>query len=264
MPEAGVKKSRTKRQGPGSKPAPLAIDHAIVLAAGLGTRMRPLTDTLPKPLIKVGGRALIDHTLDRLVNNGVKTAVVNLHHLAPKVEAHLKKRTSPKIVFSREPDILDTGGGIVNALPLLGDAPFFAANGDILWLNGPRSALRRMVEAWDDEKMDGLLLMHNTVDAYGYTGMGDFTLDPDGLLGLRPERELSPFLYTGVQILHPRLFKDVPDGPFPLNILYERAIEAERLYGIVHDGEWFHIGTPEGLTEAEAYMTERYAGKKRR
>lgn len=264
MPEAGMKKERSKRQASGDRPESPLIDHAMILAAGFGTRMRPLTDTLPKPLIKVGGRALIDHTLDRLINNGVKTTVINLHHLADKIEAHLTKRKTPAIVFSREPDILDTGGGIANALPLLGDKPFFAVNGDVMWLNGPRSGLRRMVEAWDGEKMDGLLLMHSTVDAYGYTGMGDFTIDPAGVLGPRPERELSPFLYTGVQILHPRLFKDAPDGPFPLNVLYDRAIEEQRLYGIVHDGEWFHIGTPEGLTEAEAYMTERYAGKKRR
>lgn len=236
----------------------------MVLAAGLGTRMKPVTDTLPKPLIEVDGRALIDHVLDRLEAAGVTDAVVNTHHLADQVEAHLKGRTSPAIRLSPEKELLETGGGIANALALLGDGPFFTVNADAFWLNGPFDALGRLVDTWDDAKMDGLLLLHSTVDAYGYTGRGDFCADGDGLLERRPETGVSPWLFTGIQILHPRLFKDAPKGAFSLNRLYDQAIEAERLYGAVHDGEWFHVGTPEGLEEAETYMHLRYAGTKHR
>lgn len=236
----------------------------MVLAAGLGLRMRPITETLPKPLIEVGGRTLLDRALDRLEEAGVATAVVNVHHLGHMVEEHLSRRATPEILISNEETLLETGGGIVRALPLLGTDPFFVANGDSLWLNGIRSALDRMAEAWDDERMDGLLLLHPTVEAYGYSGQGDFCIDPIGLLTRRPESEISPYLFTGVQILHPRLFKGAPEGAFSLNRLYDTAIEAERLYGIVHDGEWFHIGTPEGLAEAEAYLQIRYPGTRRR
>ena len=237
-----------------------SIKKAMVLAAGLGTRMRPVTDTLPKPLIEVDGRALIDHALDRMQAAGVTEAVVNTHHLADQVEAHLKDRTAPSIKLSPEKKLLETGGGIANALALLGDGPFFTVNADAFWLNGPLDALKRLSDAWDDKKMDGLLLLHSTVEAYGYTGQGDFLAAGDGLLQRKPEAEVSPWLFTGIQILHPRLFNDAPKGAFSLN----RAIEAGRLYGVVHDGEWFHVGTPEGLEEAETYMHLRYAGNKHR
>ncbi|MDX9859664.1 MAG: nucleotidyltransferase family protein [Rhodospirillales bacterium] len=265
MPAGGSlkKNPRTHVKGAASR-HPNLPEGAMVLAAGFGTRMRPITETLPKPLIRVGGRTLLDHSLDRLEEEGLRTVVVNVHHLGHLIESHVKRRKSPDIVFSREPEILDTGGGIANALPLLGDKPFIVINADILWLNGPRSALRRLAETWDESRMDGLLLLHSTVEAYGYTGMGDFLVDPAGVLSPRPERELSPFLFTGIQILHPRLFDDAPKGRFPLNVLYNRAMERRRLYGMIHDGEWFHVGTPEGLADAEAYMHERYPGVKRR
>ena len=236
------------------------LRRAMVLAAGLGTRMRPVTDTLPKPLIEINGRALIDHALDRLQAAGVTDAVVNTHHLADQVEAHLKDRTSPAIKLSPEKKLLETGGGIANALALLGDGPFFTVNADTFWLNGPLDTLGRLADTWDDANMDGLLLLHSTVEAYGYTGLGDFRAAGDGLLERRPEAEVSPWLFTGIQILHPRVFEDAPQGAFSLNRLYDQAIEAERLYGVVHDGEWFHVGTPEGLQEAETYMHLRYAG----
>ena len=238
--------------------------HAMILAAGFGTRMRPLTEKLPKPLIEVGGRAMIDRTIDRLEDDGIEKVVVNLHHLGHLIEQHLRKRGSPEIVFSHEVEILNTGGGVAKALPLLGGDPFFVANSDIMWLNGPTSTLQDLASVWDDEKMDGLLLLHPTVEAYGYSGMGDFCIDPVGLLTWRPERELAPYLFAGVQILHPRFFDDPPPGPFPLTELYSRAIENERLHGMVHEGEWFHIGSPDGLAEAENYMRERYAGVRRR
>lgn len=238
--------------------------NAMVLAAGFGKRLRPITEKLPKPLVQVHGRTLIDRTIDRLEDAGVTKVVVNVHHLGEQISRHMLDRESPEIVISREKEILDTGGGIANALPLLGDEPFFASNADTLWLNGSQDALKRMTLEWDSDKMDGLLLLHSTVEAYGYSGRGDFCADPMGLLTRRPESEVSPFLYTGVQILHPRMFDGIDDDIFSMNLLYNRAMENQRLYGIIHDGEWFHVGTPEGLADAESYMELRYAGIKRR
>ena len=238
---------------------------AMVLAAGLGTRLKPVTDTLPKALVQVDNRALIDHALDRLEAVGVGEVVVNIHYLAEQLQAHLSGRKSPVLQISHEDDLLDTGGGIAKALPLLGDDPFLAVNADAFWLNGPYDALQRMAHTWDDDTMDGLLLLHSTVEAYGYTGLGDFCAPlGDGVLTRRLEGEVSPWLFTGIQMLHPRLFKTAPDGAFSLNLLYDRAIESGRLLGVVHDGEWFHVGTPQGLEEAETYMHLRYAGKERR
>ena len=228
------------------------LRRAMVLAAGLGTRMRPVTDTLPKPLIEVNGRALIDHALDRLQAAGVTDAVVNTHHLADQVEAHLKDRTSPAIKLSPEKKLLETGGGIANALALLGDGPFFTVNADTFWLNGPLNALGRLADTWDDANMDGLLLLHSTVEAYGYTGLGDFRAAGDGLLERRLEAEVSPWLFTGIQILHPRLFAAAPAGAFPLVRLFDAAEAAGRLFGVVHDGDWFHVGTEEGLAAADS------------
>ena len=238
---------------------------AMVLAAGLGTRLKPVTDTLPKALVQVDNRALIDHALDRLEAVGVGEVVVNTHYLAEQLQAHLSGRKSTVLQISHEDDLLDTGGGIAKALPLLGDDPFLAVNADAFWLNGPYDALQRMAHTWDDDTMDGLLLLHSTVEAYGYTGLGDFCAPlGDGVLTRRLEGEVSPWLFTGIQMLHPRLFKTAPDGAFSLNLLYDRAIESGRLLGVAHDGEWFHVGTPQGLEEAETYMHLRYAGKERR
>ena len=239
-----------------------APKRAMVLAAGRGERMRPLTDTLPKPLIDVGGRALVDRVIDRLIEAGVEAVTVNLHHLGHLIEDHLGRRASgcAKISFSPEDMPLDTGGGVTRALPLLGREPFFVANADVIWLNGRDDALGRLATAWDDRLMDGLLLLHSTVEAYGYEGVGDFTVDPAGRLARRPEGEVAPFVFTGVQIFHPRLFDGAPEASFSLNLLYDKALGRGRLYGVVHDGEWFHLGTPRGLEEAEAYMNERHAG----
>lgn len=241
-----------------------APKKAMVLAAGLGTRMQPITETLPKPLVQVAGRSLIDHMLDRLIESGVTEAVVNLFHLGDQIEAHLQKRDRPKITFVHEAERLETGGGIRNALAHFDDAPFFASNSDALLLNGPHPILPRLASCWIDDAMDGLLLLHSTVDAFGYDGLGDFSAEPDGRLCRRAEMQVSPWLFTGVQILHPRLFKDTPDGPFSLNPLYDRAIENDRLYGVVHDGEWFHVGTPTQLADAEDYMSQRFSGHRHR
>jgi MurNAc alpha-1-phosphate uridylyltransferase len=236
----------------------------MALAAGLGLRMRPLTETMPKPLIEVGGRALLDWGLDHLVRAGVADVVVNLHHLAPQVEAHLADRKAPAIHFSHESELLETGGGIAGALDLLGPDPFYVTNSDVIWLDGPEPALGRLAERWDDGAMDGLLLLHSTVEAYGYDGRGDFFVDPLGLLTRRPERDVAPFLFTGAQILHPRLFAHAPEGAFSLNLLYDRALAGGRLFGVVHDGEWFHVGSPDGLARARTYMAERHPGNRHR
>jgi MurNAc alpha-1-phosphate uridylyltransferase len=225
--------------------------RAMVLAAGLGERMRPLTDSLPKPLIEVHGRSLLDSILDRLERAGVPEVVINLYYLGEMVEAHLAERPQPHVTFSHEETRLETGGGVRKALPLLGEDAFFVINGDVCWLDGRTGALRRLAEAWDAAKMDALLLLHPTAYAVGYDGPGDFVLSPEGRLRRRREREVAPFVFAGVQILHPRLFSGTPEGSFSLNLIYDKAAEAERLWGLRHDGEWFHIGTPENLREVE-------------
>ncbi len=225
--------------------------RAMVLAAGYGIRLRPLTETMPKPLLKVAGTVMIDAVLDRLAEIGVAEAVVNTHHLAEMVEGHLAGRKRPRIRISREPAILETGGGVRHALPSLGPEPFFVVNGKIVWRNSKENALLRLARAWDDAAMDGLLLLHPTAATVAYDGMGDFVLDPLGPIRRRREREVAPFVFTGIQILHPRLFNGAPPGAFSLNLLYDRAIDAARLYGLRHDGEWYQVSTPRQLAEVE-------------
>ncbi len=229
------------------------ITTAMVLAAGLGTRMKPLTETRPKPLIPLAGKTLIDRVLDHLNASGVAEIVVNTHYKAEMLEMHLAKRDG--VVFSPEPDLLETGGGVKNALPQLGNSAFFVVNSDAVWLDGPTPALQRMMRAWDEEKMDALLLLQRTVAVRGPAGRGDFFLDSDGYVARRQERAIAPYLFAGIQILHPRLFNGAPDGAFSLNLLYDQAEEAGRLRGIVHDGEWYHVGTPEQREIAEYEIT---------
>ena len=232
--------------------APAAIDVAMVLAAGLGKRMRPLTATTPKPLIAVGGRALIDHALDRVEEAGIGTAVVNVHYLADLVEAHLRRRRSPKVVLSDERDrLLETGGGLKKVLPLVSGDAILSLNSDSFWIEGPHSNLRRLMDAWDPGSMDIILLLAPTATSLGYEGSGDFAMDAAGRLRRRAERELTPFVYTGVALLKTTLFADTPDGPFSLNLLFDRAIEAGRLHGLRLDGEWLHVGTPDAVGAAE-------------
>jgi MurNAc alpha-1-phosphate uridylyltransferase len=227
--------------------------RAMVLAAGLGTRMRPLTDATPKPLVTVGGKALIDHVLDRLAAACVDTAVVNVHHLADRIERHLAVRRAPNIVISDERgELLDTGGGIVKALPLFGAAPFFHLNADTIWIDGVRPNLIRLAEGFDAARMDALLLLAAASSSVGYAGRGDFAMAPDGRLRRRPEREVAPFIYAGVAILTPALFADAPRGAFSLNLLFDRAIAAGRLHGLRLEGVWMHVGTPEAVAAAEA------------
>lgn len=225
--------------------------RAMVLAAGLGQRMRPLTDKMPKPLVPIQGEPMLDTILDRLQAHGIEEVVVNTHYLGEMIEAHLKDRKRPKISLSPENDLLETGGGVKKALPLLGEEPFFVLNGDVCWLDGLTPALARLAAIWNDAEMDALLLLHPTCSAFGYEGIGDYLMDPVGRLRRRQERQIAPFIYAGIQILHPRLFADAPEGSFSLNKLYDKAQEAERLWGLRHDGEWYHVGTPAELRAVE-------------
>lgn len=229
--------------------------RAMVLAAGLGTRMRPITETTPKCLVPVLDRPLLDRALDRVAEAGVPTAVVNVHHMADKVRAHLDDRETPKIVVSDETaELLETGGGIARALPLLGDDPFYVLNSDCIVLNGTRPALLNLAEAWDPEDMDALLLLARAATAHGYEGKGDFFMDIEGRIRRREERQVAPYIYSGVMLVHPRLFEGAPQGAFSMNVLFDRAIEGGRLFGLSHDGEWYHVGTPEAITETERQL----------
>jgi N-acetyl-alpha-D-muramate 1-phosphate uridylyltransferase len=230
------------------------IDRAMVLAAGLGLRLRPITLTMPKPLVKVGGMTMLDRVLDRLAEHGVETAVVNTHHLGEQITRHVAARTRPRIVISHEDVLLDTGGGVKKALALLGDASFFVANSDLLWTDGKEPVLKRLAEAWDDARMDTLLLLQPTSRAYGYDGQGDFIMAEDGTLRRRESGQTAPYLFAGVQLVHPRLFRGAPDGKFSLNLLFDRAAAAGRLFGLAHQGGWYHVGTPDSLAGVEAAM----------
>lgn len=226
---------------------------AMVLAAGLGERMRPLTDKLPKPLVPVAGKPLLDHVLDRLAAQGVERAVVNVHYLADLIENHLAARKAPQIVISDErAKLLNTGGGVVKALPKIGAAPFFHINSDTIWIDGVRPNLERLAEAFNPDTTDALLLLAAGSDSIGYAGRGDFLMGTDGRLKKRPEREMAPFVYAGAALLRPELFKDAPDGAFSLTALFDRAAEAGRLHGLRLEGVWMHVGTPGAIAEAEA------------
>jgi MurNAc alpha-1-phosphate uridylyltransferase len=227
----------------------------MVLAAGLGKRLRPLTDQLPKPLIEIAGSTLLDHAIDRLAAAGVERVVVNLHYKGEMIAGRLAERRQPPIELSREEIPLETGGGVKRALPLLDDS-FFVVNGDVLWLDGATAALSRLVRAFNAKKTDAVLLLQRTTGAIGYDGSGDYFLDSLGTPRRRREREVAPYVFAGIQILHRRLFAGVDDAVFSLKRLYDRAEDAGRLAAIVHDGEWFHVGTPDGLAATRARLAE--------
>lgn len=229
----------------------IALTHAMVLAAGLGTRMRPLTDDRPKPLLELEGRSLLDHALDRLEDAGVTRLVVNAHWHGEQIVEAMARRADAHVTVQEEAALLETGGGVKLALPKLGNDPFAAVNGDAFWLDGPTPALTRLAAIFDPAEMDALLLMVRTTQVEGVVGRGDFLLDPIGRIRRPKEREIAPYLYAGVQILNPTLFEGAPDGAFSLNTLYDKAIENGRLFGLVHDGLWFHLSTPEDLENAE-------------
>lgn len=233
---------------------------AMVLAAGMGVRMRPLTELIPKPMVRLGRKPLIDHVLDRISDAGIEKAVVNVHHHAGQIITHLKNRERPRISISDERDLLlDTGGGVTKALPKLGPEPFLIHNSDSFWIDGVESNLIRLARSFDPERMDCLLLLALGSASLGYDGRGDFLMSADGLLQRRPERELAPFVFTGVSIAHPRLFDDAPKGAFSLNRLWDQAIQRNRVFGIRLDGTWMHVGTPTALAEAEQLLGSSHA-----
>lgn len=229
--------------------------RAMVLAAGRGERLRPLTDSLPKPLVPIAGRTLLDRILDRLAAAGVEEAVVNLHHLGAQIRTQLASRCDLNITFSEETEALETGGGLARALAHFQGRNFFAINGDVLWQDFETPALARLAAAWDDAKMDGLLLLQPVAHAVGYDGSGDFEMSADGGLERRSGPS-APFVFTGVQILHPRLFDAAPEGRFSLNLLYDQALLKGRLFGLAHKGTWFHVGTLPGLAIVEENFQE--------
>lgn len=226
--------------------------RAMVLAAGNGTRMRPITDRMPKPLVKVAGKPLIDHVLDRLAAAGVETAVVNMHHFAEQMERHLAGRGAPRIILSDERgELLDTGGGVTKALPHLGMAPFFHLNSDTIWIEGAHPNLLNLAHAFDPARMDALLLLAATATSVGYEGRGDYVLETDGRLRRRAEHEVVPFVYAGAAILSPAMFEVAPVGAFSLIRLFDKAMNKGRLHGIRLEGTWMHVGTPEAIAAAE-------------
>lgn len=232
----------------------LVSDTAMVLAAGMGKRMRPLTASQPKPMVRVAGKPLIDHTLDRLADAGIKRAVVNVHYLPENLEAHLKGRASPAITISDErSQLLETGGGLVKAQGQLPDL-FFCLNSDNIWLDGPRDCFADLSAMWDEDRMDALLLLVPHKGAHNFRGLGDFSMDPSGRVSRRTEARLAPFVFTGIQLMSKRLLRDTPEGPFSTNILWSRAIEEGRLFGVPFTGQWFEVGTPEAIGPTEAAL----------
>ena len=235
----------------------VTLNAAMLLSAGLGKRMAPAANGLPKPLVLLHGKALIDHALDRLAAAGVARAIVNVHYKADLIEAHLQRRQAPGIEISDErAALLDTGGGVKKALPRLGPGPFLIHNADSVWIEGVGSNLARLAGAWDEARMDCLLLLAGASASHGYQGRGDFALESDGRIRRRKvEQELVPFAFTGVSVAHPRLFDGSPDGAFSLNLVWSRAIAAGRAYGVRMDGVWMHVGSPDALAEAERCLS---------
>jgi MurNAc alpha-1-phosphate uridylyltransferase len=233
------------------------ITTAMVLAAGLGKRMRPETADKPKPLVPVLGKTLLDRVLNRLADGGIMHAVVNIHYLGEQIIEAVKGRTAPVITISDEREaLLDTGGGVRNALPLLGDQPFFVQNSDSIWIEGPERALDQLRRHWDAERMDCLMLLAMTTSSTGYDGRGDFAMDSEGRVTRRDEQSVVPFVFTGVSIVHPRLFDGTAEEPFSMNLVWDRAIAAERVFGMRLEGKWMHVGSPLGLAEAETALSE--------
>ncbi|MGB3166452.1 MAG: nucleotidyltransferase family protein [Alteraurantiacibacter sp.] len=234
----------------------LASDTAMVLAAGMGKRMRPLTATQPKPMVRVAGKPLIDHTLDRLAEAGIAKAVVNVHYLPDSLEAHVLERAQPEVTISDERDaLLETGGGLVRAQGMLPD-PFFCLNSDNIWLEGPRDCFADLSQAWDATRMDALLLLVPHKGAHNFRGLGDFHLDGEGRVSRRADRRVAPFVFTGIQLIAKRLLRDAPEGKFSTNVLWSRAIAEGRLFGTAFTGQWFEVGTPEAIGPTEAALRD--------
>lgn len=242
----------------------MSISQAIVLAAGLGKRMRPITDRIPKPMVEVAGRSLINRALDQLEAFGINKVAVNTSYKAEMLEAHLAERPSPVLAISRETEPLETGGGIFKALSLLEAGPFISMNSDTICVDGDEPALARLVAAWNPDEMDVLMLLHPTDKAIGYPGAGDFVRAEGGRIRRRGADVRAPHVFTGIQVLHPRIFQNCPAEPFSMNVLYDRMIGADgyfnRIATVVHDGDWLHVGDPEGLEWADDFFAKRFAG----
>lgn len=235
----------------------LASDSAMVLSAGMGKRMRPLTATQPKPMVRVAGKPLVDHALDKLADAGIARAVVNVHYLADSIEAHLKARKVPAITISDEREqLLETGGGIVKAADQLAD-PFFCLNSDNIWLDGPVDAFHDLSAFWDAKRMDALLLLVPHKGAHNFRGLGDFGLDALGRVSRRKPQRLAPYVFTGIQLIAKRLLREAPAGPFSTNVLWDRAIDEGRLYGVPFTGQWFEVGTPQAIRPTELALSDR-------
>lgn len=234
----------------------LVSDTAMVMAAGLGKRMRPLTASQPKPMVRVAGKPLIDHALDKLADAGIGKAIVNVHYLPDSLIAHVKPRKLPEVTISDEREqLLETGGGLVKAQGMLPD-PFFCLNSDNLWLDGPDNAFRDLSRAWDADAMDALLLLVPHKGAANFTGLGDFHMDPTGRLTRRRPGRVAPFIFTGIQLVSKRLLRDAPEGPFSTNILWSRAIEEGRLFGCTFTGRWFEVGSPQAIKPTEQALLD--------
>ncbi|WP_284125190.1 nucleotidyltransferase family protein [Parerythrobacter aestuarii] len=233
----------------------LVSDTAMVMAAGMGKRMRPLTATQPKPMVRVAGKPLIDHTLDRIAEAGIAKAVVNVHYLADAIEAHVRNRKAPSITISDERDgLLETGGGMIRAQPHLPD-PFFCLNSDNIWLDGPRNAFHELSARWDPAEMDALLLVVPHSRAMNFGGKGDFHLDPLGRIRRRQSGRIAPYIYTGIQIVSHRLLRDAPAGKFSTNVLWNRALDEGKLFALPFTGLWFEVGTPDAIRPTELALT---------
>ena len=232
------------------------IETAMVMAAGLGTRMRPLTDNRPKPLVEVAGKAMIDHCFEKLVEAGIGKAVVNVHYLADMMEAHLAALPYPieiRVSDERE-QLLETGGGLVQAEPMIEEDVFFCINSDNLWTDGPTNSLHQLAQAWDEDRMDALLLLIPREAAHNYNGDGDFHLDDEKRISRKLPDQKAPLIYSGIQLISKRLLRDAPTGPFSTNIFWERAIGEGRLFGAVHEGQWFEVGSPQAIAPTEAAL----------
>jgi len=234
------------------------VKTAMIMAAGLGKRMRPLTENRPKPLVEVAGKAMIDHCFEKLVEAGIGKAVVNVHYLADMMEAHLAALPYPiaiRVSDERE-QLLETGGGLVQAEPLIAEDVFFCINSDNLWTDGPTNSLQKLAEAWDEDRMDALLLLAPRITAHNYQGKGDFHLDEEKRISRKQPDQPAPLIYSGIQLLSKRLLRDAPAGPFSTNILWERAIGEGRLFGAIHQGEWFEVGSPQAIAPTEAALAD--------
>lgn len=236
-------------------------DKAFILAAGKGTRLRPHTDTMPKPMVPIAGKSIIHRTLEKLAHENVAETVVNLYHLSPVLEEHLAGISTPRIILSHENDLLETGGGIKKALHHFGGEPFYIINGDALWDEGNNgTALARLAQAWDDSKMDILLLLQPTSSMHMTGAVGDYTVDAQGRAKRSKDRS-GDYMFAGIRIAHPRVFDGSPDGAFSFLSLMDKAESEGRLYAVIHEGNWYHISTPEDLAEVDAAFRANGEGK---